>query len=408
MAIALSGQLPKHYRLGTHRCRDPAATLARVADAMPAMGITRVASMTGLDYIGIPACVAVRPNSRSVSVAQGKGVSVEAAAASAVMEAAEVFHAEAIEDRARLASLAEIEACGEYAAFGDLNRTAKRRSRRMRIKWIEGQEIGAARSCWVPLELVSTDYRLSRAPGTGLFLASTNGLASGNHPIEAVISGICEVIERDATTLWRRHSWTGRGACRLDSDSADDPTCQALIETFRRARMAVQLWDVTSNLGVAAFHCRITETPKNQRPRVGAFFGSGCHPDRRIALTRALTEAAQSRLTHIAGARDDLDPEDYAEVEAQDVWDALLDLKPAKRATRQFGTVPSFESDDLRLDLAWLRERLAAAGYHEVIAVDLTRPDLGMPVVRVIVPGLEGPSYHPDYVPGSRAGALAH
>ena len=60
------------------------------------MGITRLGNITGLDRIGIPVAIAVRPNSRSVSVAQGKGLEMPQAMASALMEACETFHAEQI------------------------------------------------------------------------------------------------------------------------------------------------------------------------------------------------------------------------------------------------------------------------------------------------------------------------
>ena len=93
----LHDKLPKRFRRGTHRSVDPAETLARVRPLMARMGITRLGNITGLDRIGIPVAVAVRPNSRSVSVSQGKGLDLPQAMASALMEAAEGFHAEEIE-----------------------------------------------------------------------------------------------------------------------------------------------------------------------------------------------------------------------------------------------------------------------------------------------------------------------
>ena len=86
---------------GTHRIIDPDATLASVLPHAPRMGITRIAVLTGLDVLGIPVAAAVRPNSRSIAVHQGKGVTLSAAKASAVMEAVETWHAE--NDRAAVA-----------------------------------------------------------------------------------------------------------------------------------------------------------------------------------------------------------------------------------------------------------------------------------------------------------------
>src|SRR5438132_13617410 len=94
LALALDRPLPKRFRQGTHRTAAPDETLARVRPYAARMGITRLGNITGLDHIGIP--VAVRPNSRSVSVSQGKGLELPQAVASALMEAREGFHAEAV------------------------------------------------------------------------------------------------------------------------------------------------------------------------------------------------------------------------------------------------------------------------------------------------------------------------
>src|SRR5881227_3639577 len=88
--------LPKRFWQGTHRTADPGETLARVRPHAARMGITRLGNITGLDRIGIPVAIAVRPNSRSVSVSQGKGLELPQAMASALMEACEGFHAEEI------------------------------------------------------------------------------------------------------------------------------------------------------------------------------------------------------------------------------------------------------------------------------------------------------------------------
>ena len=72
-----AGDGVKRYSAGTHRVVDPAATLARVLPLAPRMGITRVAVLTGLDVLGIPVVAATRPNSRSIAVHQGKGVTLD-------------------------------------------------------------------------------------------------------------------------------------------------------------------------------------------------------------------------------------------------------------------------------------------------------------------------------------------
>jgi ribosomal protein S12 methylthiotransferase accessory factor len=116
-----------------------------------------------------------------------------------------------------------------------------------------------------------------------------------------------------------------------------------------------------------------------------------------------LTEAAQTRLTYIAGIRDDLLPTEYAEPPNAEIVDALLDALRRESEPHALRDVPSFPADDLGQDLRWVLERLRAAGISRVVAVDLTRPDFGIPVVRVAIPGLEGDIKHPHYSPGARA-----
>ena len=86
-----------------------------------------------------------------------------------------------------------------------------------------------------------------------------------------------------------------------------------------------------------------------------------------------------------------------------DIVDALLDALRQESAPDVFREVPSFNSDDLGRDLRWELEQLRAAGISRVIAVDLTRPEFVIPVVRVVIPGLEGDIRHPHYIPGPRA-----
>jgi ribosomal protein S12 methylthiotransferase accessory factor len=114
-----------------------------------------------------------------------------------------------------------------------------------------------------------------------------------------------------------------------------------------------------------------------------------CHPDRNIALSRALTEAAQTRLTMIIGSRDDAGRALYAR--AADADRAARERQRVDRTVpaRSMEEVPTWTSDDLAEDGRWLLSRLAAAGFSQVLAVDLTMPELGVPVVCVVIPGAD-------------------
>ena len=86
-------------------------------------------------------------------------------------------------------------------------------------------------------------------------------------------------------------------------------------------------------------------------------------------------------------------------------WALCRRLLTSAEPQRTFAHVPSFESPSIEGDLRWMLARLRAAGIDQVIAVDLTRESIGVPVARVIVPGLEGvmDDDEGDYAPGPRA-----
>jgi len=363
------------------------------------MGITRLGNITGLDRIGIPVVVAVRPNSRSVSVSQGKGLDLTQAMASALMEAIEGFHAEEVGEGRRV-SYREIAADGAVVDPLTLSATGRPFDADATISWLEGYDLLQGEPCWAPAEIVHTDYT---QPLDGYFLAGSNGLASGNHLTEAISAAICELVERDAVAAWSALGIRARAQRALDAASVDDPDCRALLAMYDEAGVDVRLWHVTTEIGIAAFICDIRGLSEGDPRRLRRFHGAGCHPDRTIALTRALTEAAQTRLTYIAGIRDDLLPAEYEEPPAAGIVDALLDALRQESEPHSFRDVPSFAADDLGRDLGWELERLRASEIDRVVAVDLTRPNFAIPVVRVVVPGLEGDIRHPHYTPGARA-----
>jgi ribosomal protein S12 methylthiotransferase accessory factor len=121
---------------------------------------------------------------------------------------------------------------------------------------------------------------------------------------------------------------------------------------------------------------------------VGFYQGFGAHLSPEVAIARALTEAAQTRLTYIAGGRDDFFPADYARATdpalLADLW---AELTAPCETPILVDDLPRATSANLGEDLAILLDRLAAAGSPQVIAVDLTHPALGVPVVKVLIPG---------------------
>ena len=363
------------------------------------MGITRLGNITGLDRIGIPVAIAVRPNSRSVSVSQGKGLDLPQAMASALMEASEGFLAEQT-GPCRQASYRQLSGQAPVVDPAALPAGPRGFDPDLTFPWVEGYDLMRREPCWIPAEIVHTDYT---TPPSGCFLAGSNGLASGNHLTEAVNAALYELVERDGVALWTALPVARTAACALDLCSVDDPDCQALLAKYRAAGITVRIWNATTDVGLPTFFCQIREPSQGGPARLRRFHGSGCHADRVIALARALTEAAQTRLTYIAGIRDDLMLAEYDDPAGAEIADALLDALAREAVPVTFAEIPSFDSDTFSGDLHWVLERLADAGIRRAIAVDLSRPELPVAVVRLIVPGLEWDPHHPEYRPGPRA-----
>jgi YcaO-like protein with predicted kinase domain len=430
----LTSPAPKSFRDGTHRLVPPEETVARVRPFMPAMGITRVANITGLDCIGLPVVMVCRPNARSLSVSQGKGLNLAAAKASGLMEEIESYHAERITLPLKLASWEDLRHTHRLVDVDRLPRVKNHPFHPHRLLlWIEGYDLLQQEPVWVPFETVSLDFTLPAPTGFGCFAANSNGLASGNHLLEAISHGLCEVVERDATTLAFLLDRAAQERARVDLDTIDDPGCREVLELFERAGVATAVWEFTSDVGIPCFQCSIVERTDDPLRALYSAGGAGCHPAREVALLRALTEAAQSRATVIAGARDDVFPGDYehfrspeilrrareqvqaggpATEEARSVPSAsphhLITSSP-HQSHRRFQDAPTWTAETFDEDVAWEVERLRAVGIEQVVVVDLTKPEFDLPVVKVIVPGLEGilPEMSPsEYVPGARARAL--
>jgi ribosomal protein S12 methylthiotransferase accessory factor len=176
-------------------------------------------------------------------------------------------------------------------------------------------------------------------------------------------------------------SESARRARELDGASVESTSGRWLLGRFAAARIDVRLWDMTSDVGIPAYHC-IVDDPI-ALGGVNPIYGAGCHLSKDVALSRALTEAAQSRLTFIAGSRDDLHPT---------LYDRTPPAPPpslARGARSDFGkrrSPPAGETfdEDLRTALGLL----ADAGLERVVVVEHTRPEVEIPVVTVVVPGM--------------------
>ena len=300
------------YKVGTHRVCSPDETLAKVKPMMHQMGITRIADVTGLDTIGIPVVMVCRPNARSVSVSQGKGSTLDAAKASGLMESVEGFHAENIELPVRITTYQDlVNSVGEIKVV-DPEQLPKIKESKFHknypVAWIASEELNSQSTMWLPYEMVHTNYTQPRPSGSGSFPASSNGLASGNNLIEATVHGICEVVERDAISLWHQLRPSELNQTSIDNQSIDSELCLQTIDKLDKAGQQTFIWDITSDTAIPTYLSVIIDRDSHTR-HIG--LGSGTHLSREVALLRALHEAVQVRTTYIVGARDDITLDEY-------------------------------------------------------------------------------------------------
>jgi len=435
--------MEKNYRQGTHRSCSPAQTLSRIKPFMAEMGITRIANITGLDHIGIPVVTACRPNSRALSVAQGKGIDIESAKASAVMEAMESYHAEYIELALKHASYNEMLEKHQLIDVTRLQQLSiSHYHHDLAMLWVEGFRLDAeqvsriivdkvvvdkvavdknvqlsdawpytemckASSRWVPYDIVHTNYTLPLPSSSGCFMMSTNGLASGNCIEEAISHAICELVERDSTSLWQLNGGAeGTKGLMIDLSTVSDPDCMSVIKKYQQAGISVGVWETTTDIGISAFYCTIIDREARPMRPLYPASGAGCHPSREIALLRALTEAAQTRLTLMSGSRDDTGLDDYEGAQNQQLQNQVREWLGSESHCRNFSVVTGFDGKNFAEDINWMLKQLQQSGLDEVVVVDISKPEFALNVVRVLIPGLEGIADIPGYYPGLRAREL--
>ena len=395
-------ELTKAWRDGGRRSCSTQETWARLKPLLPVFGIARVANITGLDRIGIPVFTACRPNSRSLSVFQGKGLSTEAARVSAVMEAYETWCAESIDAPLKFASIDELQFTHPLI---DVTRlplaSVEGVDPQLPFLWIEGEDLMGNGLKWLPFEMVHANYAQPEPPHSQGFTATTNGLASGNTQEEAQLHALMEVIERDAITLWKLgpDAWGSATAVKLDTIGG---TPRLLLDLFKAAGIDVAVWDVTSDVGIPTFvaliHDSTGETGADE-------VGGGTHVSAEVALVRALSEAAQARGTFIAGAREDILDPDYTDQAIAQRREMTAGLLAGLAPQRDFAAIQSVETDSFAGDIRVVLDALRRVGIEEAIAVEIGKPALPFAVCRVVVPGLEAALEGPQsaYVPGARA-----
>ena len=293
-------------RLPLLRACAPEQTLAAIEPALRHCGVTRAASVTHLDTLGLPTWVSVRPGGQVLQISNGKGVTDPASKVSALMEACELHLAEnPLPHRIWRGSMKQLAQAHPGAGISlprELpNHLGRYFTADFVCEWAIGVDLGTGGRVCVPSSAVYF-YRRPLLVGS-----SSNGLASGNTQAEARLHALYEVIERDAMCAMGeggKLKLRERGRI-IDPDSVAFPLARLILDRCAAQGTTVKLIALPSALPVSAIWAIfLNERSISMRTLVNP--GYGAHVNPQVAIIRALTEAAQSRLAKIHGARDDL------------------------------------------------------------------------------------------------------
>ncbi|MEU9132503.1 TOMM precursor leader peptide-binding protein [Kitasatospora sp. NPDC048540] len=229
----------------------------------------------------------------------------------------------------------------------------------------------------------------SAHPGDGARYAraDSNGCAAGGTLEDAVLHGFLELVERDAVALWWYNRTRQPG---VDLAALNDPWIAEVSRLHRRQGRELWALDLTADLGVPVV---AVLSRRVKGPTEDIVFGFGAHYEFPLAVRRAVAEVNQL-LPAVAPAEPGGPPRYSLQDPAALHWwrtatvarHPYLLADPAQPPVRPRDR-PSPAGTDLRADVETAGELLRRHGM-ELLVLDQTRADIGLPVVRVIVPGL--------------------
>jgi len=410
---------------GGHRARTPddmLATWGHLVDPVTGVVPALTSITTGLPLVRayasgynraqrVTSLRALQAGLRSQSC--GKGVTDVQARASALGEALErhsaVYHGDEPRVTARFAELGA-DAVHPNAIMGFSERQFADRAainaRGIAIQTVPEPLDEHAAVEWTPVWSLTDDrarYVLTSQlfytyPRTGpvYALADSNGCAAGTSLEDAALQGFYEIVERDSVAQW----WYNRlRRPAVDLDSVAEPWIGTMRDEYARLRRELWVLDLTADLGIPAL---VAVSRRVDKPAEDIIMGFGAHHDARIALLRAITELNQF-LPAVAFATESGSGYRFADATLTEWWRTAraaelpyLTPDPAMPPVR----VPDLTrptSRDLADDVAACRDLVRAKGM-DLLVLDLTRPDIGLPVVKVLVPGMR--HFWSRYAPG--------
>jgi oxazoline/thiazoline synthase len=335
----------------------------------------------------------------------GKGSTAEQGEASALMEAIErysgIFQGDEIRVTRRFADFPPGDAIlpNDVLLFSDAQTLADQTSMEdshetqpapppfdpsARIEWSPVWSLRDQRFKYLPTSLLYFFYS-----GPAAFQADSNGCAAGNTLEEAIVQGFLELVERDSYAIW----WYNRSQrTEVDLSQFDDSYVRDLQTQLAETGRKLWVLDITSDLGVPSY-VAILHWIQNGQENIE--FGSGAHFDKRIALLRALTELNQFLSIGLMGG-------------GTGEKASLDGINPLRLSEHPFlipgGKPIQFETAAKPVPLHNTRGQvdacveIAARAGHDFLVLNQTRPDVGVNVVRVIVPGLR--HFYRRFAPG--------
>jgi ribosomal protein S12 methylthiotransferase accessory factor len=409
----------KWNNYGTSRIQPVEETLKKVNQLVKQIGITRVADITDMDRLRIPNYSAVLPGTEDyIWVYSGKGPTKNHAKASVIMESIERFSSlpANYEGKILTGKYKELSKSYDVLKYDEvIEPLSFQLTDEMNMDYCIGYDLISQKDILIPSSLAIFRYNPNPPSINPYSFFHTNGLASGNVMEEAICHALCEVIERDAVSIAEfsssafqyhllktiENGFLNNGILirslesknfiddntvysDIDLNGLDYPPVKKIVREFHKCQISLKVKDITTEIGIPTFIASSVEWVNHDYGYLVE--GHGTHPDSRIALMRAITEVSQSRAANIQGSRDDLrkmkyDPQNSDENKS---WQFMA--SPKKKA---FTEVNSFYNDDILDDIKLILGNLKNKGFKNAIVVNLTNSRLQVPVVRIIVPGLE-------------------
>ena len=378
------------YFKGTHRVIAPSKTIEINQDKLKKAGITRIADITDLDRIGLPIYTAIRPTAEegAISIYGGKGISKDHAKASAMMEGFERYSAERQEgDETIIATLNEIGRHGDYIDPKSLNLPKdieKKDINDINLEWSKSKDIISGNEYYIPTNAIFHPYA-SDNNAESLFKSNTNGLASGNILEEAILHGMLEVIERDA---WSIFELTHKNYAQIEIGSIESELILDIIDKFESEGIKIKLMDFTADIKIPTIAASADDTITKDAGLLT--LGMGTHLDPEVAILRALTEVAQSRATQINGAREDTVRADFAREAGYERMKRINKYYFKDEEEKiSLSDIENKSTSSITKDIEIVKNELIANDIEKILYADLTRPEINVSVVRVVIPEME-------------------